>query len=204
MWTKILLYGNKSPLHPIYSSHQGALVPLSQYLFTCLLIRLFILTIRHSYGQPRVHMGQSSGYPIAYPICSCPRQEICGWTGFKYASQNLARYVDITPVTRSRYMWPSTQNLDVQWMNEWMMGSPNCHDNDGDGGVSSKTGEWQKALEPPGSKSSPGAYMICCILACSTQPEWEYKSYVKKSFGQTWNMRFKVQTSLVYSFDVMY
>ena len=22
-------------------------------------------------------------------------------------------------ITRSRYMWPSTQNLDVQWMNEW-------------------------------------------------------------------------------------
>ena len=148
VWTKILLYGNKSALHPIYSSHQGALVPLSQYLFTCLLIRLFILTIRHSYGQPRVHMGQSSGYPIAYPICSCPRQEICGRTGFKYASQNLARYVDRVKI----YVTIHTK-LGCA-MNEWMMGSSKCHDNDGDGGVSSKTGEWQKALEPQGSKSS--------------------------------------------------
>ena len=118
MWTEISLYGNKSPPHPIYSSHQVR-VPLSQYLFTCLLIRLFILTITHSYGQQRLLMADqwvlmavqwvpmvavpSSGnlrHPTASSICSRHHQEIFGRTGSKYASQHKERYVDITPSCR--------------------------------------------------------------------------------------------------------
>ena len=120
---KSCCYGNKSPLHPIYSSHPGALIPMFIHMSPYPTIyshhKTFLRAATGTYGAvqrvpvcyqwvPRGHLR----HPIASPIWSCPRQEICGWTGSKFASQNLARYMDIKP--GHQLSRPSTQNLDLQ------------------------------------------------------------------------------------------